>query len=52
MLALASLLGGCVYAPYPGYGSPYDSGGVVAYSAGWGWHGGWHDNDWHRRGWH
>ena len=51
-LALASLLGGCVYARYPGYDSPYDSGGVVAYGGGWGWHGGWHDRDWHENEWH
>ncbi|HEY7578552.1 MAG TPA: hypothetical protein VH855_13230 [Acetobacteraceae bacterium] len=57
-LALAGLLGGCVY--YPGYGyygggystggyygGPYYSGAVVAY--GDGWHRGW----WHRdRGWY
>jgi hypothetical protein len=59
-LALAGLLGGCVY--YPGYGSygsgyyggsyyggPYYSGGaVVAY--GDGWHHGWRHRDgyWYR----
>jgi hypothetical protein len=48
-LALAGLLGGCVYYPgYPGgyYGGPYYGGGVVAY--GDGWHHGWwhHDHDW------
>jgi hypothetical protein len=52
-LALAMLLGGCVY--YPGYGyygggygAPYSGGGVVAYGGGWGWHGGWHDRGWYR----
>jgi hypothetical protein len=52
MLALASLLGGCVYAPYPRYDRPYDSGGVVAYGTGWSWHGRWHDRDWHENEWH
>jgi hypothetical protein len=56
-LALAMLLGGCVYYPgYPGYGysgggyygAPYYGGGAVAYGGGWGWRGGWHDNDWRR----
>jgi hypothetical protein len=51
-LALGTLLGGCIYAPYPGYGyygggyggyygGPYYGGGVVAYGGGWrgrGWH--------------
>jgi hypothetical protein len=46
-LALATLMGGCVYGPYyPGYGyygAPYYSGSVVAVGGGWGWHGGgWH----------
>jgi hypothetical protein len=53
-LALAILLGGCVY--YPGYGyygggyygAPYYGGGVVAYDGGWGWRGGWHDRGWYR----
>ncbi len=53
-LTLATLLGGCVYAPYPGYGyygggyygGPYYGGGVVAYG------GGWHGGGWHGRGWH
>jgi hypothetical protein len=47
-LALAALLGGCVYAPYPGYGggyygAPYYAGPTVAFGGGWGWHdhGGW-----------
>jgi hypothetical protein len=54
-LALAILLGGCVYAPYPGYGyygggggyygAPYYGGGVVAYGGGWR-DGGWHDRHW------
>ena len=54
-LALAALLGGCVYPAYPGYGygggyygGPYyGGGGVVAYGGGWGWRGGggWHDHD-------
>ena len=58
VVALATLLGGCVYSPYPGYGyyggyygGPYYGGGVVAYGGGWheGWHRGWrdHDNHWH-----
>jgi hypothetical protein len=51
-LALAVLLGGCVYAPYPGYGyngAPYYAGPTVAFGGGWGWHGhGWHDGDWRR----
>jgi hypothetical protein len=63
VLALAALLGGCVYA-YPGYGgyygggggyygAPYYPSGVVAFGGGWGWHdhgwnGGWHDRDWRR----
>lgn len=63
--ALVLLLGGCVYAPYPGYGyyggggyygGPYyGGGGVVAFGGGGGW--GWHDHDegghggWHG-GWH
>jgi hypothetical protein len=46
-LALAALLGGCVYAPYPGYGGgygvPYYAGPTVAFGGGWGWH----DHDWH-----
>ena len=53
-LALAMLLGGCyAYPAYPGYygyygGGPYYGGGVVAFGGGgWGWHGGWHDHDWH-----
>ena len=59
-LTLAALLGGCVYAPYPGYGyydggyygGPYYGGGVVAFGSGWGWHGhdhwhgGWRGRDW------
>jgi hypothetical protein len=53
-LMLAVLLGGCVYAPYPGYGyydggyygGPYYGGGTVVVGSGWGWH---HDG-WHR--WH
>jgi hypothetical protein len=51
-IALAALLGGCVYPAYPGYGyygggygggyggyygAPYYSGGVVAFGGGWGW---------------
>jgi hypothetical protein len=54
LVALAVLLGGCVYAPYPGYGyyggyygGPYYGGGVVAFGGGGGW--GWHDHD---GGWH
>ena len=57
-VALATLLGGCVYDPYPGYygggyyGGPYYGGGVVAYGGGWhdGWHHRWrdHDGDWRR----
>jgi hypothetical protein len=56
-VALATLLGGCVYAPYPGYGyygggyygggyygGPYYGGGVVAF--GGGWHEGWHGRGW------
>ena len=55
-LALAVSLGGCVaYPAYPTYGggyygTPYYSGGVVAYGGGWrghGWHGRhWRGNDW------
>jgi hypothetical protein len=48
-LALALLLGGCVY--YPGYGyygggygAPYYGSGVVASGGGWGWH----DHGWYR----
>jgi hypothetical protein len=62
VLALAMLLGGCVYAPYPGYGyygggysggGPYYGGGVVAFGGGGGWYGhdGWHGG-WHHRGWY
>jgi hypothetical protein len=60
VLALAGLLGGCVYSPYPayggGYGAPYYAGPTVAFGGGWGWHDrdggwrghGWHDGDWRR----
>jgi uncharacterized protein len=67
-LALAALLGGCVYPAYPGYGyydggyyggAPYYGGGgaVVAVGGGgcWGWRGGgWHGRDggWNGGGWH
>ena len=58
-LALAALLGGCVYPAYPGYGyyggGPYyGGGGVVAYGGGGGWHGGgWRGRDggWNGGGW-
>ncbi len=59
ILALAGLLGGCVY--YPGYGyygsgyyggyygGPYYGGAVVAYGDGWHRGGWWHrDHDWYR----
>jgi hypothetical protein len=59
-LALAGLLGGCVYPAYPGYGyydggyygGPYYGGGgaVVAVGGGGGW--GWHGGDWRGGGWH
>ena len=48
-LAVAALLGGCVYPAYPGYGygynggyygAPYYAGPTVAFGTGWGWHGG------------
>jgi hypothetical protein len=50
-VALALLLGGCVYPAYPGYGyygggyygGPYYGGGVVAYSGGWHDRWRWHD---------
>jgi hypothetical protein len=60
-LALAALLGGCVYPAYPAYpgyggyyggggyyGAPYYAGPTIAFGGGWhrhGWHGGWHDRD-------
>ncbi len=50
-LALAALLGGCVYPAYPGYGgyygAPYYAGPTVAFGGGWGWH----DHGWHGRNW-
>jgi hypothetical protein len=50
-LALAGLLGGCVYPAYPGYGgyygAPYYAGPTVAVGGGWGWH----DHGWHGRNW-
>jgi hypothetical protein len=66
-LVLVTLLGGCVYPAYPGYGyyggGPYyggyygGGGAVVAVGGGggWGWRGGgWHDHDggWNGGGWH
>jgi hypothetical protein len=53
-LGLAALLGGCVaYPAYPAYsydggyyGTPYASGGVVAFGGGWG------DDGWRGRRWH
>src|SRR5215475_5380553 len=57
-LALAGLLGGCVYPAYPGYGyygggyygGPYYGGGgaVVAVGGGGGW--GWRGGGWHGGG--
>jgi len=52
-LVLATILGGCVYPAYPGYGyygggpyygTPYYGGGAVAYSGGWRGY----DRDWRR----
>ena len=51
-VALALVLGGCVYPAYPGYGydgsgyyggGPYYGGGAVAYGGGWHDRWRWHD---------
>jgi hypothetical protein len=63
-LALSTLLGGCYYGGYPGYGyydgggggyyasgyygAPYYSGATVAIGTGWGWRD--HDRGWHGGG--
>jgi hypothetical protein len=57
-IALAAMLGGCVYYPYGGYGYGYGYpyGYSYAYAPTFGfavgsWGGGWYGHGWHGGGW-